>query len=255
MLDEQMTPDLDAAKQFLAWLGDGEVHAFALLGDKSGSAGLPIHLIGTLNEHMLELAARNDDQAGVFVVVNETDGRGFRDANVTKVRALFVDLDGSDIGPVRSCSLPPQVIVETSAGRWHAYWRVSDVPIAEFSRFQGALARKFGGDPSVKNPSRLMRLPGFFHCKASPSMVRMEFAGGGRANYAAQEMDQLLEGFIDTPALPTARKDVTAFGRNAELTKLAGKLRREGFGEEAILERLTQENGRLFDPPLLSARV
>ena len=247
-------PDFVAANRFLAWLGD-EVHAFALLPDKTEAKGRAIQLNGTLDEHFLQLANRNNDQAGVFVVVNQTDGLGFRDANVTKVRALFVDLDGSDIEPVRSCSLPPQAIVETSAGRWHAYWKVSDVPVTEFSNYQDALAKKFGGDPSVKNPSRLMRLPGFFHCKASPSMVGAAFTDGCKTSYLVQEMEQLLEGFIDVPALPTARKVVTAFGRNAVLTKLAGKLRREGLEECAILERLVNENERSFDPSLPLSEV
>lgn len=249
-MDEQMIPDFNAAKQFLCFLGDGEAHDFALLADKDGSTTRPIHLFGSLDEHMVELAARNDEQTGVFVVVNETDGLGFSDTNVTKVRALFVDLDGSDIEPVRSCSLPPHAVVQTSAGRWHAYWRVTNVRVNEFSRFQGALAQKFDGDPSVKNPSRLMRLPGFYHCKTIPSMVRVQFTDACKVSYTAEEMEQLLEGFIEAPALPTGKKRVPAFGRNAQLTKLAGRLRRDGIEQAEILERLVMENDRLFDTPL-----
>jgi len=57
-------------------------------------------LHGTLNEHKHALAALNAKGAGVYITVNQTDLKGRTEANIVKVRALFVDLDGSPIQPI-----------------------------------------------------------------------------------------------------------------------------------------------------------
>lgn len=106
-------------------------------------------------------------------------------ANVIKVRALFVDLDGAPITPVLSCPLPPDWAVQSSPGRWHAYWKVQECPLAAFTSAQSALAVKFGGDPIVKDLPRVMRVPGFVHRKAAPFTSRL---------YLPTDFPTLLEG-------------------------------------------------------------
>ena len=56
---------------------------------------------GTFNAHKHTLAALNAKGAGVYVTVNQTDLKGRKEANIVKVRALFVDLDGSPIQPIK----------------------------------------------------------------------------------------------------------------------------------------------------------
>ena len=68
---------------------------------------------------------------------------------------------------------PPDWVVRSSPGRWHAYWRVIDCPLDQFSLIQSALAVKFGGDPSVKDLPRVMRLPGFVHLKHEPFVSQL----------------------------------------------------------------------------------
>lgn len=130
---------------------------------------------GTLDEHVRTLRAENLAGAGIFVMVNAGDGvvrPGAKTcrtaANVIRVRALFVDLDGAPIQPVLESPIPPHFVVQSSPGRWHAYWRVNDCPLAKFSAAQAALATKFDGDPSVKDLPRVMRVPGFVHRKREP---------------------------------------------------------------------------------------
>ena len=43
--------------------------------------------------------------------------------------------------------------------------------VSRFRTVQKALAGHFGGDPSVINESRVLRLPGFNHCKEDPIPV------------------------------------------------------------------------------------
>jgi len=52
-------------------------------------------LRGSLDECWDEIVRLNERGAGVFVTVNETDGKGRKGENIVRVRALFVDLDGA----------------------------------------------------------------------------------------------------------------------------------------------------------------
>lgn len=156
---------LDTAAAFLARFNPAPI-AFRTFTDAKG-ADKPKgrdRLARNLHEAFTacgpELARLNDQGAGVYFVVN---AGGQKAEDVSQVRALFVDLDGSPLDPVMRCALAPHLVVETSAGRYHAYWLVKDFPLEQFSEVQQALARRFNGDPSVHDLPRVMRVPGFRH--------------------------------------------------------------------------------------------
>jgi hypothetical protein len=175
--------DLETANRYLKRLDAGGKFTFQTLAeapDATGDAGSPRVLHGTFAQYGDELARLNKLGAGIFVMVNEGDGvvrTGCSTcrtaANVVRIRALFVDLDGSPIEPVLGCELPPDFVVRTSPGRFHAYWRVGDVPLDDFGRVQHELAVRFSGDLSVKDLPRIMRIPGFFHRKHQPYMSEL----------------------------------------------------------------------------------
>ena len=136
---------------------------------------------GTLEEHFNPLAKLNQQGAGVFVMVNKGDGvvhAGKKtcrtEVNVTKVRALFADLDGAPLEPLLECS-HPDIIVESSPSKWHCYYLTDDCPLDEFTLRQKQIAQKFKSDPSVNDLPRVMRLPGFLHQKDTPFMSRIIF--------------------------------------------------------------------------------
>lgn len=125
--------------------------------------------VGTLEEHHPWLQRMNDRGAGVAIQINEGVGRGAK--HITSVRAVFVDLDGGALPD--EWPLEPSMIVETSPGRYHLYWFVSDLPLTEFRRAQLHLAEALDGDPSVNNLDRVMRLPGYLHQKHGPVLSRL----------------------------------------------------------------------------------
>src|SRR5258708_14572915 len=55
---------------------------------------------GTLAECAAKLKRLNNKGAGVFVLINETDGAGAATENIIRVRAVFIDLDGTPLEPV-----------------------------------------------------------------------------------------------------------------------------------------------------------
>lgn len=119
-------------------------------------------------DNVSELVALNKEGAGIFVMVNQGDGIGRKAENVVKVRALFVDLDGSPLQPIHDAGLTPHIIVESSPERYHAYWLVEDCPLEKFKPLQQAIARRFNGDLAVNDLPRVMRIAGFMHKKKEP---------------------------------------------------------------------------------------
>jgi putative DNA primase/helicase len=172
-------PDLDEAEKFLRCL-DPKARSFTFQTFDDCEAKDPRlarNLHGTLAEHADTLCDLNRRGAAVCVTVNMTDGRGRTRPNITDVRALFVDLDGAPPDPVRECPLRPHIQVETSPGRFHFYWLVSNFDLADYANTQRAVAERFDGDPAVAPLTVCARLPGFFHNKDKPVLVRFRSLG------------------------------------------------------------------------------
>jgi RepB DNA-primase N-terminal domain len=166
------TPDpATEAERFLHWLDpNATLFTFQTFDDSErGNDSLVRILHGSLRQHFGMLKKLNDAGAGVFVVVNETDGKGRKTENITRVRVNFVDLDGSPLEPVLDDR--PNMVVESSPARWHCYWHTS-MPLDQFEGRQRALAQKFAGDNVIDLP-RVMRLPGFVHRKGKPFVTRI----------------------------------------------------------------------------------
>ena len=120
-------------------------------------------------------------RVGVFFAVNETDEElGRKAENIIRIRALFVDADGPD--QVQYCEqafsdadVTPSAVIRSSPGKAHYYFFTNDVAIDQFTPLQQALIQKLGTDASVKDKSRVMRLPGTLHLKdaANPYLVTL----------------------------------------------------------------------------------
>lgn len=167
-----------AALRFLRFLTHGKQHApqaFRLIHDTDRNQdtllryGSLAHLVGFLRQ-------ANQAGYGVFAVINQTDGKGQAAKNVTRVRAVFVDLDGSPIpddlhnlAHAAVWTSPPN---DNEPARAHLYWLVDDtVTVDLFRPVQQGLINTFAGDAGIHDLPRVMRLPGFLHQKRSPYRV------------------------------------------------------------------------------------
>jgi putative DNA primase/helicase len=186
-----LTPDRDEAERYLKLIGNGTTKfTFQTFDDdqKRKDQGLADKnlvkvLHGSLDQHFDRLAKLNAKGAGIYVTVNETDFKGRSAENIVKVRCLFLDLDGA---PLPTDGPEPNIVVETSPERWHVYWLVDDVALEEFRSKQKGLIQRYGGDKSVHDLPRVMRLPGFFHRKGEPSLVRIAKANGSEPHKASE---------------------------------------------------------------------
>ena len=100
-------------------------------------------LTETMERHLKNM---NADGAGIYLWINETDGKGRRAVNVKRVRSVFADLDGAPLDA--TLEYHPSLIVESSPGRYHTYWFTEDTPLKGFSTLQKNIIRIFKSDPA-----------------------------------------------------------------------------------------------------------
>jgi len=167
--------DLAQAARFLAALAPGtDQFTFQTFDDdpdrKDRNLVRVIH--GSLGECAAKLKALNLRGAGVFVTVNETNLKGRKAENITKVRALFKDQDKEATFP---SSPTPHIVVESSPNRQHDYWLVDGVKLEEFTKLQKKVIARYGSGPAVHDLPRVMRLPGFIHAKVKDGVKSKPF--------------------------------------------------------------------------------
>lgn len=137
---------------------------FQILPDSAGCTVEPRSYKAPLANVLPALMHANAQGAGIFVTVNETKGKRRIASEVSRIRALFVD--GDDTETPAAWPITPTLMHRRSATRWAAFWVLADdMPLGLFRAAQSALAAMFSGDPSVGDLPRVMRLPGFDHCK------------------------------------------------------------------------------------------
>lgn len=200
---ELQHPDTTAAASFLQWLDPAAAEwCFRTFPDVGGGSGR--NYTGTLEQHGAALATDNAAGRGVFAVIN---AGGHKGAEIDRVRAVFADLDGAPLPPVLAGPLLPHIVLESSPGKWHAYWLVQGLPLDQFKGIQLAIAARFNSDASVSDLSRVMRLPGLIHAKGQQFQSRV-IEWHDHARFTAA---QVVEAFP-----PVARTSTPATGTGSE---------------------------------------
>jgi len=103
---------------------------------------------------------------GVYAVIN--DG-GDTDSEITQCRAVFCEWDDRpkewQIDAWKDLGLPePTIQVDTGGKSIHNYWVFAEpIAVDDWKSLQTRLLDHADADRSLKNPSRVMRLPGTFH--------------------------------------------------------------------------------------------
>jgi hypothetical protein len=202
----------------------------------------------------------NARRAGVFVTVAATDGKGRQAHNVERVRAVFVDLDGAPLAPVLQAGLEPHIVTESSPGRWHCYWLTDDCALDQFELVQRALARRFGGDPSVHDLSRVMRVPGFRHWKGDACTARLlDEIGTTAPQYALAQIVATLGLDLSTTEKPRLRPigegKIEPGDRHSHLFAMGRSMVRRGSASATVHAALAAENAARCDPPLPNADI
>ena len=108
---------------------------------------------------------------------------------------MFQEADNGNEPPL---PVTPHLEVETSPEKFHRYLFTHSTNLDEFASVQERLVRDYGSDPSAKDLSRVLRLPGFYHQKVNakkgltgdPFMVRIVSSSNKSCSW--QEIKRLL---------------------------------------------------------------
>ncbi|MDU4418272.1 MAG: phage/plasmid primase, P4 family [Clostridium perfringens] len=118
------------------------------------------------------LMAHNEANRGIFFVVNSG---GNSDRKINKINAQFFECDTlsleEQLENISKFPLEPSIIVQTKKSL-HVYFLIKNGKVEKFRDIQKKLAKHFKGDGSCINESRVMRVPGFYHCKEEPVRVK-----------------------------------------------------------------------------------
>jgi putative DNA primase/helicase len=230
-------PRIDAGETsaFLDFLGDGlGSYAFQTYDDDKGRNDKERGrtYIGTFEDRRRELVTENRARFAVHVTINDTAGKSRRAANVVSVRKQFVEIDGAhsldEIHEIaRTSFLDIAWINESSPGKYHVYFNIAGDVAADlqgFKKRQKQLAALFdGGVESVDLP-RVLRLPGFYHHKGDPFMVRAVYKDPTARAHTIHDFDMALPSIddtvTDTGSDTECDEDETAINRAIEHFKM-----------------------------------
>ncbi len=180
-------------------------------------AGQISRLAGTLHKH-------NAMHRGIYFVVNHG---GHEDTDINRINAQFMECDDlsleEQMKKIEAFPIPPSLIVRTRKSL-HTYWLMKDADVFSFRRVQKRLIAHFGGDKTCINESRVLRLPGFLHCKEDPVMVEcIKF--NPELRYTQAELETVLPEVPDetiqanTPDMKGSRKGLALVERRCDFIR------------------------------------
>lgn len=214
------------------------------------------------------------DKADIYIMVNEGDGLIHpphkyprSQKSVTHLTSLFIDTDECPLSEVQAFAkahhIRPHLVVKTSPRKYHLYFLLSDferrtlkVPSLKQTRgiwrsLQDSLTYLGTDSPrcdeSVRDLSRVLRLPGFYHLKNldTPHLVQITKEYFHKA-YTLDELKSRLpapqkgrsqsreyESDAQPYSLPT--KKVGAGSRHLESTRFLGHLLKTGVSKKVAL--------------------
>jgi predicted P-loop ATPase len=128
------------------------------------------------------LKTTRENGRGVFVMTLTTPDDGSRcSSNTIDPLAIIADYDHGAVAPtdeeLSQLELPPPTVRITSGGGDHLWWFLKERSCTKPQRKEiiAAIAQTTGGDGSMKDSSRYLRLPGSVHLKdpTQPQLVKI----------------------------------------------------------------------------------
>ena len=156
------------------------------------------------------LKKHNAMQQGIFFVVNYG---GQDDAAITRINAQFFEMDDGTFEEqqkkVDAFPLPPSMVIKTQKSLHVYYFMDSSAKVERFREIQKRLVKHFGGDPMCVNESRVMRLPGFQHCKKETPVEVTCISFHPKRKYTQEQLASVLP---EVEGAPAERRNGTAKG-------------------------------------------
>lgn len=193
-MNHQAKIDYDIEDEALAFVPDtrtfpddfgsvykGEIAAYKFVELLTGWCEMPVHWrllqndkgtetpyegkvnhFGMLPNLYTTFQAAQKNGASPFMVIN---GGGQKAEDINEIRACYIDVDDTHNLSEIEFHTRPDFIVKRDETHFHAYWLCSDLTNNQFKDAQERLIAHYGSDITIKDLSRVMRVPGFLHLK------------------------------------------------------------------------------------------
>ena len=237
-----------------------EVRVFRSAGGKVTAGESKFQVASKVPEVIGQIAVMsgNDVWPAIGVLPRKTEG-GTTDTDAAYSRVVFVDYDGADYDAFRrrlAGIMPPPTLVIISGHGLHIYWRADErIDPDLFKSLQATLAAAFGSDLNVRNPGRVMRLPGFLNSKQEPAVPCKVIEAHPDRVYGREQLSATINSLTPSPPVvetPTTSRPVH---RNNALTSVAGSLIRQKVPNQQVEQVLQIVNDVVFATPLHAKEV
>ncbi len=169
-----------SVERFLAAFGGR--HVFCVIDDKRENKAV-IHFHEgydlTREDILQKCSEANERNWGIFFCVNEIDReqdpKHKRTSKMlTKIRAIWADDDTPRDTPREDWPLEPNITVETSPGKYHYYWLTTTDDTEQWAQVMAGIVNTFDTDVNSRDLVRVLRVPGFNHCKKEPFAIKCD---------------------------------------------------------------------------------
>lgn len=215
------------------------------------------------NSNFKAMLDRANVTRGIYFVVN---AGGNEDSEITRYNAFFVESDTKTRDEQNEALDNAPILTSirvTTKKSVHAYWLIEgDCTEQDWREIQQRLISYFDGDKTIKNPSRVMRLPFFNHVTYNSkndfayAPVRVDQFDSGR-RYTVGRMKSVFpeskQQFKSQIAAPVGWQEIPdCDDRNAELKRRimqTGKQNNRGIYEtKGICHNGISQTGLMFNP-------
>jgi hypothetical protein len=133
------------------------------------------------------LKAQNCQGWNIYItpsVLKAGSGSRTKNSFMPKQDVIYVDADNKQaMEKVRAKYPYPTLVVKTSIGHYHIYWKLDGkISVEAQEGIMKLLAKDIGADPAATDVSRVLRLPGFWH-KGKGNTVDIVFTRAGKVQY------------------------------------------------------------------------
>lgn len=113
---------------------------------------------------------------------------------------VFVDMDLKDntyptkdafLEAIAAYNIEPTRVVDSGNGM-HVYWKISDLDVMSYLRFQRRLCRLFKTDDATTSILQLMRMPGTINTKNPDNPIECELLLETDISYTCEQLDKLI---------------------------------------------------------------
>lgn len=156
---------------------------------------------GCFKVEKLQASKLNDENYGIFWTPNDFFEGIRQEAKLKRLNYWFIDYDKGCkdymIATIENFPLIPSLLVETKRG-FHVYWAcaedlATEKRVDEYKSILERLVSHFDADENAMGVTRILRAPGYFHCKDSKNRFLIKDIWACDKKYTCQEISNAID--------------------------------------------------------------